>query len=86
MAYDDDACPDEAAARFVTAFRMAADHYGGIMIDGSRMNGTGDWALYFAAVDDGRLEHVAEVIGGVRQVPFFRITDKGRAWIGQVAS
>lgn len=76
---------EEARARFVYDFRMCADHYGGIMIDGSRMSGGGDCSLHFAAVADGRLEYVDEVINGVKQVPFFRITDKGRAWIGQVA-
>ncbi len=89
-AYRDDVRPDEAAdeamARFITNFRMCADHYGGIIIDGSRMAGTGDWALHFEAVADGRLEHVKdEVIDGVKQVPFFRVTDAGRAWIAQVA-
>ncbi len=88
-AYRDDARPGEAAeeamARFVADFRMAADHYGGIMIDGSRMNGAGNYSLHFEAVKDGRLEYVDETIGGIKQVPFFRITDKGRAWIAQVS-
>jgi hypothetical protein len=84
-AYGNDARPDEAEARFVGQVWRCADHYGGIIGDGSQMNGTGDWGLYFAAVEDGWLEHVKDqVIDGVRQVPFFRITDKGRAWIGQV--
>jgi hypothetical protein len=87
VAYRDDARPDEAEARFAAEFRRCADHYGGIMIDGSGMAGAGSYDLHFAAVEDGRLEHVKDVvIDGVRQVPFFRITDKGRAWIARVAS
>lgn len=72
-------------AWFVHDFRRAAETHGTI-IDGSQMNGGGDYSLHFQAVADGRLEHVTEVIDGVKQVPFFRITDKGRAWIAQVTS
>lgn len=77
---------DDVTARwFVHDMRRAAETPGTI-IDGSRMNGAGDFSLHFEAVADGRLEYVDEVIDGIRQVPFFRITDKGRAWIAQVAS
>lgn len=77
---------DAVTARwFVHDMRRAAETHGTI-IDGSRMSGGGDYSLHFAAVADGRLEYVAEVIDGVKQVPFFRITDKGRAWIASVSS
>ncbi len=66
---------------FVHDLRQAAD-MGGTIIDGSAMRGAQSYDLHFAAVADGRLEHVVEP----GQVPFFRLTDKGRAWIGLVAS
>lgn len=56
------------------------------IIDSSGMNGALPHALYSEAVADGRLVHVAEVIDGHRQVPFFRVTDKGRAWLAEVDS
>ncbi len=79
-----DASPDEEARRwFEHDMRQAAER-DGIIIDCSRMASAADYTLYFEAVQDGRLDHVAETIGGVRQVPFFRITDAGRAWIAGV--
>lgn len=70
-------------AWFVHDVRQAVEH-GMTIIDSSGVNGAMSYDLHFEAVADGRLEHVAEVIGGVRQVPFFRVTDKGRAWIAEV--
>jgi len=70
-------------SRFVDQFRRARDQ-GGTMIDCSHMKGAGDYSQHFAAVEDGRLEYVDEVIDGIQQVRFFRVTDKGRAWIAEV--
>jgi hypothetical protein len=74
---------DERAAWFVDRFRRAAADCG-TMIDCSHMAGAGDYSLHFEAVEDGRLEYVDEVIDGVQQVRFFRITERGRAWIAAV--
>lgn len=68
---------------FLDKFRRAAAG-DGIIIDCSRMEGSMSYDLFFAAAADGRLEHVDEVIDGVRQVPFFRVTDRGRARIARV--
>lgn len=73
----------EDEAWFIYLFRQAVER-DGIMIDCSGMNGAMSYDLHFAAVDDGRLEHVDEVIDGIQQVPFFRITNKGRAWLAEV--
>ncbi len=86
-AYGVDASPDEVdVAWFAEDMRRAAAG-DGIIIDGSRLGGGGGaakFAPHFDAVGKGWLTHHDEVIGGVRQVPFFRITDAGRAWIATV--
>ena len=81
----DDEVYDERLAWFIDRFRRAAADCG-TMIDCSHMEGAADYSLHFEAVADGRLEYVDEVINGVQQVRFFRITDKGRAWIREVTS
>ncbi len=85
MAYRDETRPDEDTCRWFESRMRQAAAGDGIIIDCSRMEGSADYSLHFEAVADGRLVHVKDdVVDGVRQVPFFRITDKGRAWIAQV--
>lgn len=54
------------------------------VIDCSHMNGVQSYDPHFAMVADGRLEYVNEVIDGIQQVRFFRITDRGRVWLAEV--
>jgi hypothetical protein len=67
----------------VKALRRAAAYPNSGSIDRSGMLGAGSQDVEWSLVADGRLAHVDEVIGGIRQVRFFRITDKGRAWLDE---